>query len=242
MSAFTLPLGYDRTFLVIPKPGSAAALSTWFTGSNELRSERRNGRFSQPAVQNSKARLMKTYCRLFMDSFLKKDESLQGIWFCSAGIEQDLGMSLPNRTLFFGFGFFILIIVSAYVANLAAFLTSNSANSVSTMKEAIAAGYTICAHPAVKSDLEIAWPNANFYYHNEGFEVQGIINDYLAVYTDSMAVQVRIAMPIRSELVQGFSYWMRTGEKLGLTYDIVAEKFKPTIKCNVNNGEVVNEV
>ena len=119
-------------------------------------------------------------------------------------------------------------------------------------------------------DLEIAWPNANFYYHNEGFEVQGIINDYLAdkcqvmvigydnpimdgtlmnqlcdndlVYTDSMAVQVRIAMPIRSELVRGFSYWMRTGEKLGLTYDIVAEKFKPTIKCNVNNEEVVNEV
>ena len=57
-----------------------------------------------------------------------------------------------------------------------------------------------------------------------------------------MAVQVRIAMPIRSVLVRGFSYWMRTGEKLCLTYDSVKEKFKPTIKCNVNNEEVVNEV
>ena len=83
-------------------------------------------------------------------------------------------MSLPNRTLSFGFGFFILIIVSvrslilrdkihlfililvipslqAYVANLAAFLTMDTANNMSTMKQAIAAGYTICAHPAVKS-------------------------------------------------------------------------------------------
>ena len=118
-------------------------------------------------------------------------------------------------------------------------------------------------------DLEIAWPNADFYYHEEGFEVQGIINDYLAgkcdvmvigydnpimdgtlmnqlcdhdlVYTDSMAVQVRIAMPIRSELVQGMSYWMREGEEIGITHDSVKEEFKPVIKCDVKNAAIEEE-
>ena len=120
--------------------------------------------------------------------------------------------------------------------------------------------------------MEITWPNADFYYHEEGFEIHGIINDYLAgkcdvmvigyddpimdgalmnklcdhdlVYTDSLAVQVRIAMPIRSELVQGMSYWMREGEKIGITYDGIKKEFKPAIKCDVNNAaiEEVNEV
>ena len=120
--------------------------------------------------------------------------------------------------------------------------------------------------------MEITWPNADFYYHEEGLEIPGIINDYLAgkcdvmvigydfasmngdlmnqlcdldlVYTDSLAVQVRIAMPIRSELVQEMSYWMREGEKIGITYDGIKEKFKPVIKCDVNNAAVeeVNEV
>ena len=121
-------------------------------------------------------------------------------------------------------------------------------------------------------ELELAWPNADFYYHNEGLEAHGCINDYLAgqcdvmvisydydsmdetlvdrlckhdlVYTDSLAVQMRIAMPVRSELVQGFSYWMRAGEKLGLTFDSVMEDFKPVLKCDLQYGaeKQVNEV
>lgn len=107
---------------------------------------------------------------------------------CSGGVEQDERDSLPNQVsyiflilgiyciyigkilsdcchchhmqqlLLFGFGFFILISVSAYVANLAAFLSLKSTSDVTSMSEAVARGYTICAHPAVKSELEVAWP------------------------------------------------------------------------------------
>ena len=71
----------------------------------------------------------------------------------------------------FGFGFFILISVSAYVANLAAFLTLSTTDSVKTMAGAIATGMTICAHPAIKAELEVAWPDAKFYFHEKGREV-----------------------------------------------------------------------
>lgn len=125
----------------------------------------------------------------------------------------------------------------AYVANLAAFLTLKSNEEVRTMGAAVAAGYTICAHPALKTELEVAWPEAKFYFHQDANEFPGVLDDYLAggncqamaigyedtamditfldrlcredlVYTDSMVVEIPIAFPIRSDLTSGFSYWM----------------------------------
>lgn len=75
----------------------------------------------------------RAYLRLFLDAFLEK-----GMFFFSAGIEQDTGASLPHKLLMFGFGFFILIAVSAYVVNLAAFLTQSAVEtSFGSMKEVI---------------------------------------------------------------------------------------------------------
>ena len=58
-----------------------------------------------------------------------------------------------------------------YVANLAAFLTKSEIEDATTMEGVVAAGYKICAHPAVKAELDAAWPDANFYYHEKGREV-----------------------------------------------------------------------
>ena len=68
----------------------------------------------------------------------------------------------------FGFGFLILIVVSAYVANLAAFLTMSVPNYIGTMEEVVAAGLTVCANPVIKEELEHLWPKAKFFFEENG--------------------------------------------------------------------------
>ena len=68
-----------------------------------------------------------------------------------------------NKILMFGFAFFILIAVSAYVANLAAFLTRSLGTSINTMEAAVKERLVICAHPAVESELNVS--NAHYSLH-----------------------------------------------------------------------------
>ena len=129
----------------------------------------------------------------------------------------------------FGFGFFILIVVSAYVANLAAFLTRSMPRYIGTMEEVVDAGLQVCAHPALREEYKIAWPTANFVFNESGDEdFYGLIEDYdngrcdviaigsvetLAdmdllnmfctrdlVMTDSLVLENPIAYPIRADL------------------------------------------
>lgn len=161
-----------------------------------------------------------------------------------------------------GFGFFILIAVSAYVANLAAFLTLSSVGSVSSMEGAVAAGFSICAHPALKAEMQTAWPDAKFIFHEEGNDFHGLLDDYDAgkcrlmavgmedtsydtsylerlcerdlVYTDSHVIELPIGFPIRRELAAGFSYWILEGEKnQGTSIQTVKEEFAPQVSCAV---------
>ena len=205
MASFSLPFAYDKTYLVIPKPSqtdslaeevrkvlapfsyglwglvlgviaATALLSVWFTDRSE--SKRSPPRPSLTGVRSRKGkrRRMKYYGRMALDQCLEK-----GIFFCSAGVEQDERSSLPTKMLLFGFGFFILIAVSAYVANLAAFLTmSRQAETVKTIDGAIAAGYRICAHPALSEEYQQAYPEADFYFHEDGREFLGVLDDYVA--------------------------------------------------------------
>ena len=46
------------------------------------------------------------------------------------------------------------------------------------IKATVAAGLTICAHPALKDEMEIAWPAAKFFFHQSGKEVYGLLEDY----------------------------------------------------------------
>ena len=278
MSAFTIPIVYDKTFLVIPRPGSsnklrdqvvkvlapfsnqlwslllliilvAALLSVWFAEEmpENTNSDRRMG------LGRMKNRLRATrrkhvYARLALDAFLER-----GTNFFSAGVDNDAAASLPNKLLMFGFGFFILITVSAYVANLAAFLTRN-VSEIKSMEGAVASGWTICAHPAIESELQIAWPKANFYFTESGKEFLGMLEDYslgrcdvmavgwedtsmdLAfreqicdmnlVFTDSLIIEIPIAFPVRPELASGFSYWMYRLERFsGLSIDTMKETY-----------------
>ena len=126
MASFSLPIIYDKTFLVIPRPGTtdslndqtqkvlapfsnelwglvlviivvAALLSVWFSDrakASPMGNDRR--RAMQQSVTHTRRRRV-AYARLALDSFLQK-----GLFFCSAGVEQDEGGTLPNQLLMFG--------------------------------------------------------------------------------------------------------------------------------------------
>ena len=93
--------------------------------------------------------------------------------------------------------------VSAYVANLAAFLTQSLPDFVGTMDVAVEKGMAICAHPVLQSPLEIAWPRGNFVFSQSGREFYGLLDDYDAGNCDVMAVG-RIDTTGDSELMNMF--------------------------------------
>ncbi|KAL7533811.1 hypothetical protein ACHAXR_005454, partial [Thalassiosira sp. AJA248-18] len=296
--SFTMPIQQDKTVLVIPQPGIksslsaqtqkvldpftwgvwglligsitvTALLSVWFSGKFE--------RHRKPQQGQSHTRKRKiVYARLAIDEILQK-----GMFFCSAGVEQDAGASLPHKLLMFGFAFLILIVVSrvfnlvlppaffiqahaitdlfslkvsAYVANLAAFLTRNDLNVVSTIEDVVAQGSKICAHPALQDDLERQHPGAKFVFNQEGKELFGLVEDYDAgkcdvlavgkmdslgdlnlmdqfcerhlVYTESLIIENAVGFPIRPELASGFSYWMYHAEEYhGVSPQVSREEY-----------------
>ncbi len=270
---FPLLLVYDKTVLVIPKPAGrisladetkkvlkpftsglwavvaaiivlASLLSVWFS-DREMAAKKRYG--LQLKKSPGKRRKF-AYFRLIVDAILEK-----GMFFFSAGIEQDMGGSLPHKVLMFGFGFFILIAVSAYVAELAAFLTrSGLKTEYGTMKQVVDEHVPICGHPALKDELELKWPDATWVWPSDGFDAMfeayargeckvlaigredTLMNkDYLKrvcehklVYTDILITENPIAFPIAPQLASAFSYWMYVAEKEhGLSLENVKQAF-----------------
>mmetsp|Transcript_1544 Transcript_1544/g.3190 ORF Transcript_1544/g.3190 Transcript_1544/m.3190 type:complete len:753 (+) Transcript_1544:97-2355(+) len=262
LAAFTVPLIYDRTVLVIPKPGSknslsyqtskvlapftaglwgvvilvivcTSLLSVWFANGSATKRVLRRRTKQQPRFSRQQFGI---YARLSLDSILEK-----GLFFFSGGVEQDGGSSLPYKLLMFGFGFFILISVSAYVANLAAFLTRSVPDYVATMEGAVKSNLKICGHPALAGELTSKWPDARFVFSESEGEFYGVLEDYKAgkcdvlavgredtmidlellnlfcdeglVYTNSLVMENPIAFPVRPDLASGLSYWILQGDK-----------------------------
>jgi len=261
MTSFTVPLYYERTMLVVKRPVKkkslndefnkvfepfkldvwgliiffillTALLSVWFSDRHALARKRYPG--NNKSADNPKHLRKSVYARLLLDEVLKK-----GLNFCSAGIEQDVGASLPHKILLFGFGFFILVVVSAYVANMAAFLTHSVSADVLTMEAAVEKRLKICVYQALEAELKAAWPGASFVFSS--LEHTGLFEDYDAgncdllavphtrltpsralerglckrglVFTNSLVMENPVAIPIQPEFAPGLSYWMYQGEK-----------------------------
>ena len=116
--------------------------------------------------------------------------------------------------------------------------------------------------------MEGTWPDAKFYYP-EVASFLNIIDDYVAekcqvlavgyedtaysvpflnklcdqnlVFTDSVIVEVPIALPCRSELSSGLSYWINEAQKNGITLQNAKENFQPYTKCNIHLSAVEQE-
>lgn len=250
-----------------------ALLSVWFVDEAKLRykpignQNKRSGLQQIPSrskrSKGTKRRQIALFGRLALDQCLQK-----GLFFCSAGVEQEERSSLPTKLLLFGFGFFILIAVSAYVANLAAFLTMSAATDyVKTIDEAVAAAYRICAHPALRTELQTAYPDAIFYFHEGDGEFPGVMKDYTEgkckvlaigyedtsmdqgflesmcqnglVFTDSVLAEIPMAFPMRQSMTNGFNYWMVVGKRLGVNLQASKVEFPVQIGCDVHLSEEV---
>mmetsp|Transcript_16879 Transcript_16879/g.40339 ORF Transcript_16879/g.40339 Transcript_16879/m.40339 type:complete len:750 (-) Transcript_16879:156-2405(-) len=265
ISSFTEPLYYDKTVLAIPKPSedkslatqtqkvlqpftytawgliaviiaSTALVSVWFAWFGKIMPQRK--------LPNRREKM--AYVRLAIDECLRK-----GIFFCSAGVEQDQDGTLPQKLLSFGFAFFILIVVSAYVANLAAFLT-RPVQFVGTIETVREMNMQVCAHPALQDSLQVAWPEIRFVFPNNDYH--GMLDAYkkgecdvLAVsstdvttttdvlqafcdagfvLTESLVIENAIAFATRPDLASALSYWMHLGKmSYGITFEAAQEEY-----------------
>lgn len=141
--------------------------------------------------------------------------------------------------------------VSAYVANLAAFLTQSMPTFIGTIDDAVTSGATICAHPAQRDELKVAWPSAKFVWCETCKDQAGLLDDYDAgkckllamshtgmipnlkvmtglcsrelVFTNSKLIEMPIAFPVRPDLAGGLSYWIHTAK---MKHDITLESSK----------------
>jgi len=198
------------------------------------------------------------YVRLAIDAFLQK-----GMFFFGASVEQDEGASLPYKLLMFGFSFFILISVSSYVANLAAFLTlSGVSDYINTMEKAVAYKTKICGHSVLRDELQLRWPDANFVFPESGSSKYGVFDLYDAgkcdvmavqredttldeklmemycerdlVFTDVLVIETPMAFPISSDIAAGFSYWLYQGEKYhDISLPNVKRGYSLSLACDV---------
>ena len=108
-----------------------------------------------------------------------------------------------------------------------------------------------------------AYPEADFYFHEEGREFPGMMDDYLAgrcevmtiskadatvaetelmcanevVFTDSVVVEIPLAFPMRQGINSGFNYWMFQAAKEGVSQQASEDVFPTQVHCDVSLSE-----
>ena len=110
---------------------------------------------------------MLIFLRILFDSFLEDATMAFGH---SASF--DIHSNLSTKILNFGFGFFILIIVAAYTANLAAFLTlASTGDYINSINDAIESKAPMCVHPVLFDDFVRNFPDGIFVTSGETSEL-----------------------------------------------------------------------
>mmetsp|Transcript_32411 Transcript_32411/g.81669 ORF Transcript_32411/g.81669 Transcript_32411/m.81669 type:complete len:512 (+) Transcript_32411:120-1655(+) len=90
--------------------------------------------------------------------------TIKALYFAFAGYVKggaaNSPLSVPGRLANLGFGFFVLITLASYTANLTTVLVSRgSISGIASMKDAIDRGLTICVNSEVLSQLAAQYPN-----------------------------------------------------------------------------------
>ena len=146
-------------------------LNVWFSSRTDDRNRWQDA-INDKKYQNAPfARRFVVYSQLFMASILDSFVQCFG-----GGVSLDSESTFPSKILAFGFGFFVLISISSYTANLTSFLTSRAQNSyITSMDVAVSRKVSICAAPVLKSMLKTKWKGAKFYFlekeNGAGFDI-----------------------------------------------------------------------
>eukprot|EP00546_Thalassionema_frauenfeldii_P018775 CAMPEP_0178897260 /NCGR_PEP_ID=MMETSP0786-20121207/1644_1 /TAXON_ID=186022 /ORGANISM="Thalassionema frauenfeldii, Strain CCMP 1798" /LENGTH=361 /DNA_ID=CAMNT_0020567783 /DNA_START=592 /DNA_END=1677 /DNA_ORIENTATION=- len=177
----------------------------------------------------------------------------------SHAVDVNVNDSLAQKTLNFGIAFWVLVLIAAYTANLAAFLTVSFADSrdyLKDMDDAIAKGITICcAWTPLEDQLSRKWPNAKIIYPTDYMEaydrgncsaiIQGEpevldSNSEMTKFCERNLVkagpvpllEIPVAFPICSDLAAGMSHWILEAEKKGISYTTFLEANQIEEKCS----------
>lgn len=67
-------------------------------------------------------------------------------------------------------------------------MTRQAGSGVTIIEEAESTGQKICAHPCTKTDLNCAWPTANFVFDLSGKEHIGMLDLYENGKCDMLAI------------------------------------------------------
>ena len=177
--------------------------------------------------------------------------------FMGGAVAYDIHANASQKFMNFGFGIFIFVTVTAYTANLAAFLTlSGAAQYISGIDEAIAKNIPLCAPGQLQNELVDLYPGANWVFHPTGDSIQdfddgkcaAILQGWVDIrgspelqspYCERNLVRVGhsvlekpVAFPANKDIVAGLSHWIASAESEGITFDHFLES--PEKTCNLN--------
>ena len=184
-------------------------------------------------------RRTKIFCRVLLDSLV--DDFTNAY---AGGVDMDPEVRLHQKILRNGFAFFLTLVIAAYTANLAAFMTIQASyvTTVSTIDEAASKEMTICALGGMREDITRLHPSAYIHYIDSLQEMmsaydqdncqailygrtilsdparsQDLCNRNL-LSTDHVAFDKQIAFPICPDLSAGLSYWIHNAELKGISF------------------------
>ena len=163
--------------------------------------------------------------------------------FMGGAVAYDIHSNASQKFMNFGFGLFIFVTVTAYTANLAAFLTlSGTTTYISSIQDAISRNVPLCGPPQIKRELVDLYPDANWFFGDgispiESFAagncdamVQGWLDmrgnptdqaqicEHNLVRVGNTLLEKPIAFPADKEIVAGLSHWIAVAETEGVSF------------------------
>ena len=179
-------------------------------------------------------------------------------------VSYNVESSAAQKFINFGFAVFVFVVVTAYTANLTAFLTlSGTSKYLSSMEEALSNNLPLCAPIGVKGDLTDLYPDANWVFGGTSAELvklydegkcHAIVQGWVDVrgnayehqlFCDRNLVRVgvpimekAIAFPARKEYVAGISHWLAVAQKQGITFDnfLLSSEARCNLEIVLNNN------
>jgi len=149
-------------------------LNVWFASRRGERSDWHETLRSKNHKSSSLARRSIVYCQLCLFSVIDSFVQCFG-----GGVEIDPESTFPSKIVAVGFGFFVLISISSYTANLTSFLTARNTQSyITSMEYAVSSSKKICAPNELRSMLKAKWKGAQFIFGNdkEGYDILAAVD------------------------------------------------------------------